>query len=111
MRVDHLIHPMTYNELVKNPKSKKMKLVLHCGIYFLIDKKTVVYVGQSNNIMSRISGHSVKKYTSIIYIECDKEELDKLETDYIIAFNPKYNKTHDSAISINKYRLKNIDEG
>ena len=78
-----------------------------CGIYFLVNNKKVVYVGQSTNILSRIVGHGDKIYKEIYYLICKQEELEILETHFIVSLNPEYNKTHSAMISLNKYRLHN----
>jgi hypothetical protein len=77
-------------------------------IYFLIKKDKVVYVGQSNVGLSRIYQHVVankKDFDSFSYIKVNNDEdLDLLEADYIIKFDPIYNlKIHS-----NKY-YKSLD--
>ena len=65
------------------------------GVYFLLDNEEVVYIGQSVNIFSRILDHQRgnKKFTDFKYIECEKEELNRLEYMYYQKYNPtKYNK-------------------
>ena len=60
-------------------------------IYFLIQTKKygikisrkVVYVGKSKRGMRRIFEHSNKKFDAFSYIICDKNDLDKLEKEYI----------------------------
>lgn len=65
------------------------------GIYFLIDKDLVVYVGQSHNIKHRMIQHNKEKvFDNIYYFECPESELNELEAKYIGEFNPSYNKTH-----------------
>ena len=63
------------------------------GIYFLVDKANVVYVGQSVNIFSRVSQHysDKKQFTSFAYIVCDSAILDKMESLYIHYLKPKLN--------------------
>jgi len=94
-RLDYIVKPMTYNELCKVPNIKRLKKRVIRGIYFLIAKKTVVYVGQSSNIIMRTNGHKHKIFDRVLYIESDINSLNDLETHYIIAFNPKYNKSKE----------------
>lgn len=66
-----------------------------CGIYFLISKGNVVYVGQSLCIYARIGTHLTEKskqFDSWSWIPCDASLLDSLEEEYILKFNPIYNK-------------------
>ena len=60
-----------------------------CGVYFLIDRGEVVYVGQSVNVFSRMREHSKsKKFDSYVYINCSKGDLDILESLYIHVLRP-----------------------
>lgn len=62
------------------------------GVYFLIQDKRIVYVGQSTNVFSRIFTHiGSKKFDSYVYIPCEKEKLDKLESLYIHFLSPPLN--------------------
>lgn len=72
----------------------------YCGIYFLIDCDEVVYVGQSVDIRSRLEQHSnagmakgtkEKNFNRFFFVNCQREELDRLEAYYILKFRPKYN--------------------
>jgi predicted GIY-YIG superfamily endonuclease len=72
----------------------------YCGVYFLIDCYEVVYVGQSVDVKSRLQQHSdsgnkgmayEKNFNRFFFIQCEKEELKKLEAYYILKFRPKYN--------------------
>jgi len=62
-----------------------------CGVYFLVELDRVVYVGQSTNIAMRLTGHSGKKYSKVVYIECARERLDALESLYIYLLQPPLN--------------------
>lgn len=69
-----------------------MPAVSACGIYFLIDEKKVVYVGQSVNVFSRVFAHlGSKNFDSYVYLPCEKEKLDKLESLYIHFLSPPLN--------------------
>lgn len=63
-----------------------------CGVYFLLQGNKVVYVGQSVNVHSRITGHmSSKEFDRFAYVKCDKAALDVLESLYIHALRPPLN--------------------
>tara|TARA_R100001377_G_C3145879_1_gene94456 strand:- start:33 stop:692 length:660 start_codon:yes stop_codon:yes gene_type:complete len=61
------------------------------GVYFLVHKNAVIYVGQSTNVCARVSNHKnegIKSFETFAFIPCEKEELDILESLYIHALNP-----------------------
>lgn len=61
------------------------------GIYFLIKRKKVVYVGRTISFPKRLSGHCAKDFDSIRFIQCSKENLTKYEDRWIRLFRPKLN--------------------
>lgn len=65
------------------------------AVYFLLCEEEVIYVGQSSDVMARISRHrrEGKKFDAFAYMECEPEDLDRLETLYINAFVPRENLT------------------
>lgn len=71
------------------------------GIYFLIHKKRVVYIGQSKKLPGRIAGHGDKIFDSVRIIECSKDKLHDYECRLIRLFRPKHNKN-----SKEKFKLK-----
>ena len=64
------------------------------GIYFLLRKDKVVYVGKSINIIARVFKHNYK-FDSFSYIECAADDLDLYEVAYISKFKPRYNCYHN----------------
>jgi hypothetical protein len=74
----------------------KIPAHLHC-IYFLISKGEIVYVGKSGyGGFDRIGQHlkySDKVFDSYFIESCKEEEILNAETEYIVKFNPKYNKS------------------
>lgn len=65
------------------------------GIYFLLHKKEVVYVGQSVSIMHRVQQHVVdgaKRFDRWCYIPVKQGELTEVERFYITLLRPTYNK-------------------
>lgn len=63
-----------------------------CFVYFLVDGKEVVYVGQTTKGIVRPLSHSDKEFTDIMIMEVSPENLDYLEEYYISKYSPKYNK-------------------
>lgn len=70
-------------------------MILASGIYFLLRKGEVIYVGQSVDVLHRIARHrrEGRTFDAFSYMECDPEDLDRLETLYIKAFVPVENLT------------------
>jgi hypothetical protein len=65
---------------------------LKCGVYFLIKDESVVYVGQSINIMNRVAEHNKSKdFDTFTYVQCKRENLNQIEAMYIQRLKPKYN--------------------
>jgi len=64
-----------------------------CGVYFLIHRSRVVYVGQSVNIMARIADHarSSKTFDRAHWVLCPEKDLSELEATYIDALKPPLN--------------------
>lgn len=64
------------------------------GVYFLLRDDTIVYVGQSTSIMTRLANHKiegVKEFNRVFVVECPAGDLDRLERMYINKFKPIYN--------------------
>ena len=68
------------------------------GIYFLIYRGEIVYVGQSRNVETRIASHSEHdvEFDSWSALECELQDLDDWESHYQQKFKPKFNaaRTH-----------------
>lgn len=62
------------------------------GIYFLFADNELVYVGQSMDVLGRISQHhGCKPFDRLAIIECHRSELDRIESHYINKFRPRMN--------------------
>ena len=64
------------------------------GIYFLIKDKEIVYIGQSITPTARILNHckeEKKDFDSFYVHHCSVEDLNVLETIFIIHYKPRYN--------------------
>lgn len=64
-----------------------------CGVYFLLFLDEIVYVGQTTDLRNRLKQHweSNKGWNRYFVIRCEKEDLLRLESYYILRFRPKYN--------------------
>lgn len=62
-----------------------------CGVYFLVHRGHVVYVGQSVNIVSRIAAHTDKRFDAVAYLPCSRDQLDVIESMYIHMLRPALN--------------------
>lgn len=65
------------------------------GIYFLIARNKIIYIGKSTFLERRIARHSSVKYTQVRVIECQADKLMEYERRLIQYFRPKYNKQHN----------------
>ena len=64
------------------------------GVYLLFDKDEIVYVGQGICAEQRVKTHigSDKIFDSYHITYCKKEEMNRIEADYICKYTPKYNR-------------------
>lgn len=70
-----------------------------CGIYFLLNRGEIVYVGQTTNILRRLIRHNqerTKVYDAVSFLACRPDELDDLELVYVEALVPRHNFTLSS---------------
>jgi len=75
--------------------------VLFPGVYFLCQGETVVYVGQSQNVAVRIGTHmgeGRKDFTAAFCMRVPLEDLDYVETQFILALKPKHNHNRNGRI-------------
>ena len=88
---DHFRKEIRWQEGVpkRDPLRKRI-----CGIYFLLRGREIIYVGQSVDVLDRIrvsSRRGLWGVTSSAYIECLKDDLDRLERALILGLKPKRN--------------------
>jgi hypothetical protein len=62
------------------------------GVYFLCRGNTVVYVGQSVSVASRIQTHTDKDFDTAYYLSVPEEDLNKVEASFIEILQPEYNR-------------------
>jgi predicted GIY-YIG superfamily endonuclease len=66
-----------------------------CGVYYLWDGASVLYVGASRNVEQRVCQHRSRiDFCGYFCDECDPHELDELEVAAIKEFAPPYNCIH-----------------
>ena len=98
VKVDRVRHSQYDRSLEQVILSKKREYFNSICIYALIYDNEVVYIGQSSDVMGRLSSHrmSSKKFTHFAIVERidtgDSEYVNKIERDYIYKLKPKYNK-------------------
>jgi hypothetical protein len=96
-----LIEVKTLNKYIIPSFSGENKYI----IYFLISNETIVYVGQTECGLRRIGGHfGFKDFDSFTFTPApsDKNERLKLEEQYILKYQPKYNKITERKTLISK---------
>lgn len=70
----------------------RLPLPNRCGVYFLLRGASVVYVGQSVKVFSRVLEHmATKDFDGFAYVPCDPKALDALESLYIHSLRPELN--------------------
>jgi hypothetical protein len=70
------------------------------GVYLLLLKGKVVYVGSSLNMPNRVADHRCngRPFDEVFYIATKANERERLEVTLIKAINPSQNRMHRSAI-------------
>ncbi len=89
-----LLHIMKVDiSLILAEKLPSSSVLVTSGVYFLIRNETVVYIGSSKNIGSRIVAHKENKvFDSFFAIGVPESEMLSVEAHYIAEFVPEYNK-------------------
>ena len=83
----------TRDDILENKKEWVSVNHRKAYVYFLILDNTIVYVGQSVSLMSRIAEHikTKKEFNYIYYVEVPKRLLSRIENYYIREIRPYYN--------------------
>ena len=68
------------------------------GVYFLIDGKQIIYVGQSVNVYERVPQHTDKKFDRFAFVPCAVNALNMLESLYIYCLRPPRNGVNNGKI-------------
>src|SRR5690606_423203 len=83
----------TYREIIE--QSINLYVPNVSGVYFLIHKERIVYVGKSNDFFKRLKHHRSNlqmKFDRYSILECECEEtMLEMETKYIRKLMPIYN--------------------
>lgn len=89
--------------------------IQECGVYMLLLKGLVVYVGQSRSMLARIYSHNAARakrkpstwqkvkpipFDEIHVRPCPVDELDNLEQELIAKYNPRYNTHHRTTMRV-----------
>lgn len=102
-------HIIDFDKLKSELLQSARKVETCQGIYVLIDKGEIVYVGQSYNVVERIHKHVGEKVFdsySIIAIK-NKCDLNEIEGILIMTYKPRYNITvPDNSMHGNMKKLK-----
>jgi len=61
------------------------------GIYFLVDKEKIIYIGQSVNIPSRLQAHKDKNFDNVYMLPIPQSALNPVEAALIRYFKPPLN--------------------
>jgi hypothetical protein len=109
--LDRIIYPKTLKNLAEEQDVIDYSKRNTPGVYFLIKDDVVVYVGQSVDVYGRIPEHEKDKdFDRAVFFKANLDSLLSLEFEYIVAFNPKYNKTHAEIIMLNEIRMMQEDQ-
>lgn len=75
-------------------------------VYFLFREGKLIYIGRTGNLLQRLIAHRNKrKFDSVYYIPCSKEEVGPIERYMIMKFRPEGNYIPDR---IAPYRTKDL---
>lgn len=67
---------------------------IHQGsvVYFLIRENKIVYIGQTQDLLTRCNFHeSCKDFDRVLYFECAEDQVNEIERRLIFEFTPEYN--------------------
>jgi hypothetical protein len=85
------------NDTLKDLGFKNVSYLLNPGIYVLLLKGKIVYVGQTINMFARLghTSHRERDFDTVYFIKCDRLELDRLEALMIRKFNPQEGRAYN----------------
>jgi hypothetical protein len=95
---------LEFNE--NNDNVQTISITCNSLIYFLINKKEVIYVGQTNNGLRRPFAHYDKTFDEVKIIPCLPEELDFWEDHFIQKYRPICNRQFNYKIRWGLQRVK-----
>lgn len=63
------------------------------AVYFLWLQGEIVYIGKAKSLISRLAEHfKTKVFDEVSHVVCDEKDLDRVEREAIIRYQPKLNK-------------------
>jgi hypothetical protein len=87
--------PETYDALLWPPAGLRIlevDSVAKCGVYFLMQRGAVAYVGSSISINARVGLHvKNKEFDQVTWIEMAADKLYEAERNWILMLKPIYN--------------------
>jgi hypothetical protein len=84
--------PILEYDNIKNMIATTIEFARISGVYFLFDGDEIVYVGQSVNVLNRVTSHFYdKKFDKVALLRVPEKDLLAIESIYIKKFLPKYN--------------------
>jgi hypothetical protein len=81
------------------------------GVYLLMLKGKIVYIGSSLNMPNRVAGHRTngRPFDQVFYIATMANQREALERTLIKAINPAQNRAHRSVVATRKSNEGNPD--
>jgi len=74
------------------------------GLYFLVNKHELLYIGSTNNLINRLGQHCLDKdYDLVLFIQCisaDRKLLYRVERGFINCYQPRLNFENHDKLSI-----------
>lgn len=89
-----------------NSNIKTIPNITDSLIYFLLNGKEVVYVGQTHHGLRRPFSHRDKDFTEIKFFFCPQQELDYWEDCYIQKYKPIYNRQSNYKMRWGLHRVR-----
>lgn len=67
------------------------------GVYFLLLKEEIIYIGTSRNVHGRVAEHRIngRQFDKAFFVEADGDEREMLERALIKAITPSQNRRHN----------------
>lgn len=86
--------PIDSANLMSRLRTSRVSLGLKSGVYMLFKGNSLVYIGQSKNVLARVGQHvteRVKEFDGASFVPCQPELMDALESTLIHLLRPPLN--------------------
>lgn len=86
--------PIDSANLMSRLRTSRVSLSLKSGVYMLFKGNSLVYIGQSKNVLARVGQHvteGVKEFDGASFVPCQPELMDALESTLIHLLRPPLN--------------------